>query len=178
MEFEDAKALSIVSLLLEYPGGLQILLGEKPPPDTQETYYIFESCTQYSHHLGVRISGGRHLPIAERMAVIFDIFNSAVNDLGGWKAVTDGTNEMKRAYSSRWEIIKDYYSTDSVDLQRIDMTTIDKLVTKYKKTRNMIRLLVKEFPETLSRKIAWRHYEKTVINARRRPQAADRTQGG
>jgi hypothetical protein len=90
-----AQVVAVLELLARFhPAGLGVLLGQVREPDATEIAEIIAAFSGRSY-LGVRISGGREIPEAERFVVLGDIFFGIIEAIGGWEHVYLMTREVK-----------------------------------------------------------------------------------
>lgn len=98
------KMLSgVISLLMDYPQGLRILLGQVPAPDAGELYGIWRTVGGAADNTRVKTSRTAYeADIAISKAESFD---EIIKNAGGWGHITAVTKQYKERYAVTWEIV-------------------------------------------------------------------------
>ena len=151
-----AQLTAIVTLILEYPGGLNVLTGRMGPPSPEDLYQLVESCKQPLDDLGVRIGGsGGTSPLAERIITLADTFDGIVSRFGGWAHIIDSTNEWAAINPNSWRMVVQYHRwvKNGRNRSRQDGPQLERIAGMCGTSKETLCRLVKRLPEELAESI-------------------------
>lgn len=97
----------LIELFLErHSGGLYILLGTVPLPDSAEIAEMIHNCS--SVDLGVRVQGGESVPEAQRIVEAVDRVYRAIALAGGIERINKVFCEFKHDAPSDFALLRDH----------------------------------------------------------------------
>ena len=143
---------AVIIMVMEYPRGLDVLMGKVPPPPAEDIAEMITSCSS-SNDLGVRISGGKFSSEAERILMSEESFTGIIDAVGGWEHVNTVTRDWAESYSNTWNIIVDHVKWVQGGFSRIDESQLSRIAEKYCITVDTICRKKREFPKVLARAI-------------------------
>lgn len=125
------KLTSIIRLLMDYPGGLSMLLGTAEPPSCVAINEIFESVrpcpeqTLGTDGFPMRVSGGGVGEFdGDRIINNEERFAAVIAQCGGWKHVNAITQEYKERYPVAWSVVIEYVCWPKSRVDKADYETI------------------------------------------------------
>ena len=149
------KLASIIKLLMDYPGGLSMLLGITPPPSCAAIEEMFESVRYNPEQtLGLdgfpmRVSGGNVIKEFDGDIRINneERFNSVIASCGGWEHVNNVMREWVERYPRAWSVIIDHLCWSK---SRVDNMNLDAIAEKNQLSRNSVNRILNDFPQELA----------------------------
>lgn len=139
---------SLITYLLSYPGGLNILLGKIPPPDADDIHAMLETAWSAGKDPGVRISKSRNrIMEAERRILDEEDFNKIIERAGGWEHIHAVTAEWREAYLPSWRLIVD---TMRWTTSRVDGMSQQMIADRHAVSRDWVSKTIREFPQRLA----------------------------
>ena len=148
-----AQLTAVITLILECPGGLNILTGKLEPPTAEELYQIVESCKRPVEALGMKIDKGGSSPLAETVTLLADTFEGIVERFGGWVHIIETTKQWAMMNVPSWRLVIDYHCWVKGYRSRIDGSMVDKISERHGVTPPTLYRLVRRFPGELANSI-------------------------
>jgi hypothetical protein len=143
-------------IVVDSPQGLPILLGEVPPPQSEEVIEMLNACrppsspTLDSTGQPLRVDGGQDFTEPELFINTVEKFEGVIERAGGWKKINAVTKEWTRNFPTKWNILVDAVVWARLSPSRLDGSMIDKISSKYGVTRKVIGEIVQIFPQEIS----------------------------
>ena len=143
---------AVIIMTMEYPRGLDVLMGKVPPPPAEDIAEMITTCSS-SSDLGVRISGGKFSSEAERILMSEESFTGIIDAVGGWEHVNAVIRDWAENYSPTWNIIVDHVRWVQDSYSRVDQSQLRRIATKHCTTIETVCRKKREFPKVLARAI-------------------------
>ncbi len=143
------KLAACIDLLVErHPQGLRVLVGECPPPTSEEIRLMYEDPGEDP---GVRIDGGESVPLAERQAICAERFDEVIRAAGGWPHITATTREWSVCYGTTWDIVVDHVRfVGTGDFTKIDQSQLARVAERHGVHKDTVWRRRRDFPELLA----------------------------
>jgi hypothetical protein len=147
---------SIIKLLTDFPQGLEILLGNVPPPSCEDINVMLESVrppiepTRDSAGMPLRVDGGKVIFAPDQMIDSEERYNRVVVHVGGWAHINEVTRGWRTVFPQRWKILSDYLVWVGASSTRIDTSRLDKVASKHLVSRDSVLHIAQIFPQELS----------------------------
>ena len=93
----------LIKLILAYPHGFAILLGDREPPSSGDIVRAFP--VGALDNMGIR---GDSIPEAERLAMAMSRIDEIIGRAGGWEHITKCVQQWKEENFEDWAIVTGY----------------------------------------------------------------------
>jgi hypothetical protein len=147
---------SVIRIVRDYPRGLSILLGNVPPPTSEEICEMLDTARPPSEPTldaagnPLRVDGGSDFIEADFMLDSADMFNRVIERAGGWEKINEATRGWKKFYPMRWAILVDYVMWIKNPVGNLDGPMLKKVADKHLVSRDTVKRAAQMFPQTLA----------------------------
>lgn len=148
-----AQLTAVITLILDCPGGLNILTGRFEPPTPEELWQLAESCKRPFAELGMKIDGDGMSPRAESVTILSETFERIIGNFGGWVHIAEAVREWAQMNPTPWRIYIEHSKWVKGNKYRLDGSPIERIADKYGISRETIWRVVKRFPGDLAEAI-------------------------
>ena len=135
---------SVLTLLLECPGALRVIIGGLQAPGPDELSLIASKKKTVARKLMKRPGAAMDTPLGE-------IISETIESAGGWPNIIKASREWIRNNPDTWEILIDYFLWGKVRAtMRIDGNVLGKIAKERCISQDVLIRLVKSFPDMLA----------------------------
>lgn len=144
---------AVIALTLEYPGGLNVLIGMMAPPAAENLHRLIRSHKGSLDDLYGAIEGDTLRAEAERVSDLAEAYERTVASCGGWPHIVASVRQWTKDNDASWKLVIDHHCRVKSSRSRIDGPQLDKMVKDYGMSKALICRRVKQFPGDLANAI-------------------------
>ena len=150
---QDQLAEAIEMLLDRHPMGMRVLMGEAPPPSTEDIHLMY-AAERLPDDLGVRVDGGEHVTRAEQIVFDAERFERIIERAGGWEHIARTSREWEATNPKSWKIVEEHVKWMTYGaFSRLDDARLQTIALRLGVSPETVQRYRREFPLDLARVI-------------------------